>query len=91
MEICFTVNGVRHCYFLPVFAWPFNWGRPGPGPVNYPPLVQDVFVLASARAAFENIGDSAVREAALNGVNQALKAVQSRAGEHVTLRTAGAG
>jgi hypothetical protein len=85
MEICFTINGVRHCYFIPIFSWPFNWWRPGPGPINYPAFVQDAFVLASAKAALENVGDAAVREVALKGITSAIRALEERAGEHASI------
>lgn len=87
MEICFTINGIRHCYFIPILAWPIQWWKPGPGPVNYPPFIQDVFVLGSVRRLLENIGDDSVRNLAVKGIDEALKAVQKHGGEHVTIRT----
>jgi len=89
MEICFTINGARHCYFIPIYAWPFNWGRPGPGPINYPAFLQDAFVLASAKAAVENIADEGVRGIALKGITGALSALEERAGEHASINIKG--
>ncbi len=85
MEICFTINGTKHCYFFPVFAWPFNWGRPGPGPVNYPAFLQDAFILASVKGAVQNIGDGAIRDLALKGIAGAISALEERGGEHASV------
>lgn len=87
MEICFTINGVRHCYFIPILAWPIQWWKPGPGPVNYPPFIQDVFLLGSVREVLGNLGDNSVRTVALRGIDQALEAVQKHAGGHVSINT----
>jgi|HubBroStandDraft_5_1064220.scaffolds.fasta_scaffold08750_2 hypothetical protein len=89
MEICFTINGVRHCFFIPTFQWPFTWRRPGPGPINYPQFIQDAFVLASVKAAVENIGDNAVRDPALKGIASAIGALEKLAGEHASINMGG--
>jgi len=62
MEICINYGGRRHCFFLPVLEFPVNWGRPGPGPVNYPALFQDAILLASVSNAVKQITDENVRK-----------------------------
>jgi hypothetical protein len=63
MEICIKIGGKLHCFFLPVILWPIQWGRPGPGPVNYPPLFQDAIVLASLHAAAQHVTEGPIRTA----------------------------
>jgi hypothetical protein len=88
MEVCFSINGVRHCFVLPVMEFPVSWGRPGPGPVNYPPFIQDAIILASLEVAIERLGEGAVRDSARQGIRQALDVLQSRAAEGVAIQHA---
>jgi hypothetical protein len=88
MEICFSLNGVRHCFVVPVMEFPVIWGHPGPGPVNYPPFIQDAIILASLEAATERLGEGAVRESARNGIRQALDVLQSLGAEGVAIERA---
>ncbi|HVN05015.1 MAG TPA: hypothetical protein VMT86_11390 [Bryobacteraceae bacterium] len=88
MLICIRVGGVEHCYFIPIVLWPVTPVKPGPGPVNYPQLFQDGVLVASFQAALSNVADEGVRSALQSGVAAAMKALQSRAGEHVTVRPA---
>jgi hypothetical protein len=85
MEICFTINGIRHCFIIPVLEWPVNWKIPGDGPVNYPPLIQDAIILAAFKNAVEKIGDASVREVVQSGIKQGAAALQRLAGSHVAI------
>jgi hypothetical protein len=85
MLICFVIGGQRHCFFIPIIEWPWPW-LPGPGPhPNYPQLIQDASFLGSVQASLKNVSDDGVRAALHSGINAALKALQTRAGEHVTI------
>jgi hypothetical protein len=90
MEICFTIGGVRHCYFIPIFVWPIHFPKPGPGPVNFPELFVDASLIASIHQAAGNISDRKVRGELLRGVEAAVAALRERAGEHVAIEMKGA-
>jgi len=86
MLICFRVGGIEHCYYLPVPEWP-PW-RPWPGPpppVNIPWLIQDATLVATLKQATLRVQDEKVRNALLTGVQNALSALQERAGENVRI------
>jgi hypothetical protein len=85
MEICITFGGKKHCFFLPIYQYPINWGRPGPGPVNYPALFQDAIIVASLGDLVKHVSDEGVRGALQHGVTAALKGMQDRAGKDVTI------
>lgn len=86
MKVCIKVGGKVHCYLIPVFEFPVTFPHPGPGPVNYPQLVQDAFVLSSLQAAAATkVADPGVRSALQNGISDAIRALQKRAGEHVSI------
>ena len=84
MEICFTINGIRHCYVLPELVVPIVPYRPGPGPVNYPELLRDATLLVSLRVAVNQVSDAKVRSALHSGMNEAMEALQARGGDHVS-------
>ena len=85
MEICFNYGGMRHCFYLPVIEIPVVWGRPGPGPINYPAFIQDMIVLASVSNVVKQIGDENVRKMLQDGISNGLKAAQKHAGTDVTI------
>jgi hypothetical protein len=91
MEICFTIGGVRHCYFIPIYVWPIHWPKPGPGPVNFPELFVDAAVIASIHEVAGHISDEKVRSELQRGVQAAVGALKQRAGEHVEIEMKGAG
>ena len=74
MVICFD----GHCYEIVIIPWPWTPWQPGPGPVNFPQLLRDATVIASA--------DADVREALVAGTQKAVEALQRRAGGHVSIR-----
>jgi hypothetical protein len=85
MKICFTINGVKHCYYIPVFAFPISLPHNGL-PQNFPELFVDATVIASIHAATRHISDEGVRGAVEKGVQTAVGALQKRAGEHVEIQ-----
>ena len=85
MRICITFAGVRHCFEVPILEWPIKFKIPGPGPINYPQLLQDGILISSFQGAAKTISDSAVRGAVENGLGAALKAMQKRAGEGISI------
>ena len=84
MEICFYINGQRHCYYIPIYVYPIRIIK-GPGPVNYQWLVADASLIASMHEAAKNIGDEGVRSALQSGIQSAVQAMQKRAGEGVSI------
>jgi len=86
MEICFRLGGQTHCYYVPIAEWPVAWKQPGPGPVNIPWLVQDVFVLAAMQNAAGKVTETTARDVLLGGIRQAVAALQKRAGSEVTIK-----
>jgi len=86
MMICFTIGGVRHCYFIPIYEWPIHIPKVGPGPVNYPQFLTDAALVASLHQAAQSVSDERVREALVHGATEALKALQARAGEHAEVQ-----
>lgn len=90
MEICFTIDGVRHCYLIPIFLWPIHFPKPGPGPVNFPELFVDASVIASIHQVARNISDKKVQSELMRGVEAAVGALKQRAGEHVEIEMKGA-
>lgn len=90
MEICFYINGKRHCYYIPIYEYPIKVVK-GPGPVNYQWLVADASLVASVSQAIKSIGDEGVRSALQSGINNAVQAMQKRAGEGVTINMGQAG
>jgi hypothetical protein len=91
MRICIKVGSTLHCYLIPVVEFPVSFRIPGPGPVNYPQLIQDAVLVASLQAAAEKAADANVRGALQRGVGAAVQALQKRGGEHVTVGAEGEG
>jgi hypothetical protein len=85
MELCFTVDGVLHCYWIPLYEFPLSHWKPGPGPVNYPAFIRDVILVASLEAETKKISDESVQKHLLSGYQEALKAMQARAGAGVKI------
>jgi hypothetical protein len=87
MEICITIGGKRHCFWIPVYEYPIVLHK-GPGPVNYEALIHDAALVATIQAAANKVSDSKVSGALHNGVQAAVKAMQAHAGEGVEIRAA---
>jgi hypothetical protein len=51
IRICITFGGKPHCFYLPVLQFPVTFPHPGPGPVNYPQLIQDGILVSSIQGA----------------------------------------
>jgi hypothetical protein len=56
-----------------------------PGPGNYDKLLQDGMLLSLMQRAAGRISDSGFRTAVEHGLAAGLKAMQNRAGEHVSI------
>jgi len=85
VKICIKIGAQLHCYPIPIIEFPVTFHHPGPGPVNYPQLLQDALLLTSLQAAAKNIADTGVRGAIDNGIGVALKALAKRGGEHISI------
>jgi hypothetical protein len=85
MEICINYGGKKHCFYLPIYQIPFHWGKPGPGPINYPALFQDAVILASVAEASKHLADTGVRKALVEGLTGSFRAAQQLAGKDVTI------
>ena len=85
MEICINYGGKRHCFCLPVIQIPVSWGRPGPGPVNYPALFQDSIILAAVANAAKQITDENVRQSVEEGITAGFRVAQKHAGPDVSI------
>jgi len=90
MRICITIGGQTHCYYVPELDIPFRIHWPGPGPVNYPQLLQDAVIVATLHTAASKVSDEGVRSALLGGMAAATQALQRRAGAHVKVEAEGA-
>ena len=84
MRICIRIGGVEHCFFIPIYFYPFKPIKVGPGPVNYPALFSDASIVGTIDAAARNISDGKVRSALESGVKSAIQALKARGGEHVS-------
>ncbi len=89
MEICITINGKRHCFWVPIYEYPVIFHK-GPGPVNYEALIQDVTLVASIQAAASKVSDPKASAALHSGVEAAMKAMQAHAGEGVEIHATNA-
>ncbi|WP_426423551.1 hypothetical protein [Bradyrhizobium genosp. A] len=85
MEICINFGGARHCFFLPIFQIPINWGKPGPNPHNYPALFQDAMILAAVSNVAKQITDENVRKSVEQGITAGFQAAQKHAGADVSI------
>lgn len=91
MEICFRINGVMHCIFVPILEWPVIWHKPGPGPVNYPAFFQDATILASVQGVVSSLGNAEVGRALGEGVRAAMKVMQEHVETYATIREVNVG
>ena len=91
MEICITFGGKKHCFFLPIYRIPIDWGKPGPGPVNYPALFQDALIVSTINDLAHRVGDDKLRDALASGVQGGLKAMQGRVGKDVSINMGACG
>jgi hypothetical protein len=85
MRICFKIDGVEHCYYIPIIVLPITIPRDGI-PQNYPPFLVDATVIASIHEAVRHVSDEGVRGALQHGVQQAIGVLQKRAGAHVQIQ-----
>ncbi|MEX3690621.1 hypothetical protein AB3X91_16140 [Paraburkholderia sp. BR14263] len=85
MEICFSVDGQKHCWWIPDLELPISHFKPG-GPIDYPAFLNDAVILASLRGASSKINDPAVRERLTDGFNEALDAMSQHAGPGFELK-----
>jgi len=89
MVICFRFGAIEHCYYIPpIVIWP-PWGPHGPGPENYPALIQDASFVATMQDLSVRVEDQGAREALLAGTREALGMIQKRAGDHVRIAERG--
>jgi hypothetical protein len=58
--------------------------QPTQGP--YPELIRDVAYIASLEEAIKGIADTEARQALQGGISTAIKALQKRVGDEVTIR-----
>jgi hypothetical protein len=91
MEICFKLGGQWHCYYIPILFYPIDWGLPGPGPVNYPAVIQDAIILASAQKAVAKVSDETARRGVEHAITAGFAAIQKRAGADVKIGAVKAG
>jgi hypothetical protein len=84
MEICITIGGTRHCFWIPIYEYPVII-RKGPGPVNYEALVQDATLVATIYSAANKVSDAKAKAALQSGVESAVKAMQAHAGAGVEI------
>ena len=81
MVIC--IDG--HCYEVVIIDnWPPPWH--GPGPINYPQLLQDASLVASMESMSKKAADDGVRDALQGGINAAIEAMQNRAADGVEIK-----
>lgn len=85
MRICFTFNGRTYCFTVPIIRYPIDPPKPDPELGDYAELISDATILASVRAAANQLSDGAARETVNVSLKRALEAVQNRAGSHVAL------
>jgi hypothetical protein len=84
MIICFTLNGVRHCFTIPIYRIPIDF-PPHPDPGNYADLIRDATILATINQAVSQIGNKDVQQALHHGVSAGLKSMQEVAGKEVSI------
>ena len=75
-------GSLRDLCFPPI---PVSWGRPGPGPVNYPALFQDSIILAAVANAAKQITDENVRQSVEEGITAGFRVAQKHAGPDVSI------
>lgn len=85
MRICLTINGKRHCFWIPIYLYPIQIPKPHP-PENYDYLVADATIVATIAELANKLSDSRVGEAIHGGVQSAVKAMQAHAGQGVEIQ-----
>jgi hypothetical protein len=86
MKICFRINGVWRCFYVPVLVELPKLKRPVPdGPHDYEALIDDASLVAHVQAVAAHATDKGVREALHAGTERALTAMQERAGDDVRI------
>jgi hypothetical protein len=92
MELVFNFPGVGQIvYQVPGFHHVFSTGDPQPhnislSPGDYPQLLLDASTVASLEQATKGVSDDGVRTALQSGIDAAVKALQKRAGNNVTVK-----
>ncbi len=93
MYVSMNVPGVGTIYYQVPGLRPgiFSAGGPRPNqelakPKDYPELILDATTLASIEEAAKGVADSGVRAALQGGLDTAVKAMQRRAGDFVTIK-----
>ncbi len=87
MWICITLaDGEQHCWEVPLYLIPIPPPHHVPDPRGYTQLFQDASVIASLQAALNHVSDASVRGALHEGIQKATRALQTRAGEHFTIK-----
>ena len=83
MRMCFKFGDRKICVGVPEVIIPFHFPPlPEPDPRGYSQLLQDASVIASLQAALSHVSDAGVRGALHEGIQNATRALQARAGEH---------
>jgi hypothetical protein len=86
MWICITLGGKQLCFDVPKYLIPIPPPHPVPDPRGYTQLFQDASLIASLQASLSHVSDEGVRGALQEGIHTATRALQTRAGEHFTIR-----
>lgn len=85
LKICITINGKRHCYYIPIYFYPIQFPVPHP-PENYDYLVTDATLVATIANLADKLSDTRANEAIQGGVQTAIKAMQAHAGQGVEIQ-----
>jgi hypothetical protein len=87
MRVCVTINGKKHCYWIPIYVYPIQILKPHP-PENYDYLVADATIVATIADLSAKLSDKKAGEAIHSGVQNAVKAMQAHAGQGVEIQLA---
>ena len=84
MKFCITLNGVKRCFWIPIYQLP--WPRiPDPGPEKYAHVLTDATILGTIQSLANQLVSTEAKEALHNGLNHSLRAVQANAGEGISI------
>jgi hypothetical protein len=85
MWICWKLpHGKKVCHWIPIYYEIPKFPRfPEPGP--YDELIIDATILATINEATKHVADKGLRQSLEGGVAAALKSMQARAGEEVSV------
>jgi hypothetical protein len=83
MKVCVVVNGVQHCWWIPIYEVQWQLG-PDPGP-EYTHVLTDATILGTIRSLANQLVSAEAKEALHSGLNHSLKAVQSKAGQGISI------